>query len=163
MKRRLRIYLVAVIAIGVAYGALYEYFTHVGRGWVFGEAHYQGRPTSYWRVHCDDWLDRFDTPEDAARWYPTGIGVPIRAIDPPGSECLGPRRRPATFWTRIMDRFRTLDDIGQERWPPDVLWGYPGSEPVLAELAQDERYRLVTERSLQFAEVYRKIGTGPDQ
>src|SRR5215510_14081773 len=34
--------------------------TRVVWGWLRGEAFYQGRPTSYWRLKCDEWLERFD-------------------------------------------------------------------------------------------------------
>jgi hypothetical protein len=156
MKKWLRRILIAALLAGVALGILYEYATHVGRGWLNDEAFYQGRPTSYWRVRCDDWLERFVTPAEAGRWIPPGISVPIVAFDEMCVVMIRPR--PKTFWTGLTDRFRTADDRWQEDWPLNVLFGYPGSEPVLDELAQDEKYRLLTERPLQYAKVYRKMG-----
>jgi hypothetical protein len=156
MKKRLRLGLIAVAAVGLACGGLYEYVTHVGRGWLFGEATYQGRPTSYWRVRCDDWLERFVTPEEAARWIPPGISVPALGFDDMCVVMIRPR--PKTFWTSLTDRFRGDEDRWQEDWPPHVLFGYPGSEAVLEELAQEAKFRALAEKSLQNAKVYRKMG-----
>ena len=46
MKKWLRRVLVAVVFVGLTLGVLYECATHVGRGWLRGEAFYDGRPTS---------------------------------------------------------------------------------------------------------------------
>jgi hypothetical protein len=156
MKKWFRLGLIAVAAVGLAYGVLYENVTHVGRGWRSGEATYQGRPTSYWRVRCDYWLERFLTPEEAARWIPPGISVPALGYDEMCVVMIRPS--PKTFWTSLTDRFRSDDDRRQEDWPPHVLFGYPGSEPVLEELAQEAKYRALEERSLQYAKEYREMG-----
>jgi hypothetical protein len=42
--------------------------TRVVWGWVRGEAFYQGRPTSYWRAKCDDWIERFDDQNSLTLW-----------------------------------------------------------------------------------------------
>ena len=65
MKKWLRRTLIAAALIGVGLAILYEYSTHVGRGWLNGEAFFQGRPTSYWRSSINGWVERFDTPHDA--------------------------------------------------------------------------------------------------
>jgi hypothetical protein len=158
MKKWLLRLTIAGVLIGLTLAGLYEYATHIGRGWLHGEATYQGRPTSYWRVRCDDWLERFDSPEDAARWIPPGISMPVLAHEDFLNSTTRIRPRPQGFWTGLTDRFRTADDRWQEDWPPNVLFGYPGSEPVLEELAQEAQYRLLTERPLQYAKVYRKMG-----
>src|SRR5262249_7530073 len=49
MKKWLRRALIAVALVAMTLAGLYEYATHVGRGWLRGEAVYEGRPTSYWR------------------------------------------------------------------------------------------------------------------
>jgi hypothetical protein len=85
--------------------------------------------------------------------------VPILAGDAfSGDAAMYIRPRPHGFWPTLTERFRTADDRWQEDWPPNVLFGYPGSEPVLEELAQEAKYRLLTERPLQYAKVYRKMG-----
>lgn len=45
----------ALAATAACAAALFEFTTHVGRGWWRGEAFYGDRPTSYWRgelQHC---------------------------------------------------------------------------------------------------------------
>jgi hypothetical protein len=49
-----------VALVGLTLGVLYEVATHVGRGWLRGEAFFEGRPTSYWASRCDEWLERFE-------------------------------------------------------------------------------------------------------
>jgi hypothetical protein len=159
MWTRRRILLLFLAVSGLTLASLYEAATHVGRGWLRGDALYQGRPTSYWRSRCDEWLERFDTVEDAAHWIPPGISVPI--VDDRGftdMSLLRIRPRTQTFWTQVTDRFRSADDRWQEDWPPRVLFGYPGSEPVLEALAQEPKYRSIVERPLKYAKVYRKWG-----
>ncbi len=65
MKKWIRRALIAALAVSVGYAVFYECVTHVGRGWLRDEAFYEGRPTSYWRSAIYDWVDRFDTPDDA--------------------------------------------------------------------------------------------------
>ncbi|MSQ95752.1 MAG: hypothetical protein EXR98_14520 [Gemmataceae bacterium] len=161
MKKWLRRTLLAAVLVALPLGILYELATHVGRGWINGEAWYEGRPTSYWRAHCDEWLLRFDTAEEAARWQPSNISVPFLDGDRLPGGLLEYRRirpRPDTFLTQIYERFRSQEARMQEDWPPRVLFGYPGAEPVLEELVQEEEYRLLAERALRYAKVYRTMG-----
>lgn len=82
MKKWLRRILIAAVLVGLTLGILYECATHVGRGWLFGEAFYQGRPTSYWRVLVE--LDLRDDPNNLR-------GKIFR-------------EPPLTFWERAIDR-----------------------------------------------------------
>lgn len=49
MIKKWRIWLAAVVLVAVTVSAWYEWTTHVGSGWMRGEAFFHGRPTSYWR------------------------------------------------------------------------------------------------------------------
>src|SRR5258705_201896 len=61
MRTRTRNFvLFTVAALALVAGVLYEASTHVARGWLRGEAFYDGRPTSYWRERCDEYIQRFD-------------------------------------------------------------------------------------------------------
>ena len=53
---------------------------------------------------------------------------------------------------RLSEEDRPLDD-----WPPRVLLGFPGSEPVLEELVQEESYRVLAQRPLRYAKLYRQM------
>jgi hypothetical protein len=132
MKKWLRRALIAVAVIGLMLAGLYEYATHVGRGWLQGEAFYQVRPTSYWRWAIEDWVDHFETPDDAASdlhmrsW--TGMI---------SSEAHIVHLRPSTFW----DRTRGWAGLSADHEPPLILGSlHPpeeDSEPVLRELEQE--------------------------
>jgi|ERR1017187_5936647 hypothetical protein len=54
-KRRKWILIGLGLVIGLAWAGLYESATHVGRGWLRGEAFYEGRPTSYWAREIEHW------------------------------------------------------------------------------------------------------------
>jgi hypothetical protein len=75
MWKRCRIWL-SLLALGVALAVYFEP-SHCVRGWLWGEAFYDGRPTSYWRPHCDEWLERWDKVEDAVNWIPPGTAAPF--------------------------------------------------------------------------------------
>jgi len=59
MKKWLGFAAMSLLLVALAYGIVFEVSTHVGRGWLRGEAFYEGRPTSYWRsvveadLRCD--------------------------------------------------------------------------------------------------------------
>ena len=158
MNKWLRRILFAGAFACLALGILYECATHVGRGWLRGEAFYEGRPTSYWRSRCDDWLTRFQTPEEAARWIPPGISVPIVDDDQFPADFFAIRPIQRTWWRQVSDRFQSQEERMHEDWPPKVLFGYPSAEPVLDELARAPKYQLLAERALRYAKVYRKMG-----
>jgi hypothetical protein len=54
MWKRRRTWLLLLTLIGVAL-ALYFEPTHCVRGWLWGEAFYDGRPTSWWREELECW------------------------------------------------------------------------------------------------------------
>ena len=113
MWKRRRTWLLLLAVVGLTLAGLYESVTHVGRGWLRGEAFYQGRPTSYWRVLVE--LDLRDDPSNLRdkTW----------------------REPPQTFWERTMDR------IGARRLPTSsVALNYQSgksAESVFIELAND--------------------------
>jgi hypothetical protein len=157
MKKWLRRLLILSAIVALIVAGLYEMATHVGRGWLRGEAFYQDRPTSYWRQRIDVWLELFNSTEDAAQMIPSfivgdgedplvmyGNGIPMRA-------------RPVTMWTRCRDFFRS-DEPGQRDWdPPAVLLGGEYAEPVLLELRGDERIAPVVRRGLRNIRIQRKL------
>ena len=65
MKKWLRRFLIAVALVGLILAILYECATHVGRGWLRGEAFFAGRPTSYWRYQIDVWVTNYESRNDA--------------------------------------------------------------------------------------------------
>jgi hypothetical protein len=52
---RKRTLLLGGVAVVLAAAALFDFTTHVGRGWWRGEAFYQGRPASWWSVELEAW------------------------------------------------------------------------------------------------------------
>ncbi len=115
-RRRTGLLLLAVI--GLAMAGWYEHATHVGRGWLRGEAFYQGRPTSYWRVLIE--LDLRDNPNNLR------------------GKCY--RAPPLTFWEHAMDR------IGARSLPrSSAALNYisaKSAESVLIELANDSDEKI---------------------
>jgi hypothetical protein len=55
MWKRRRIWFALLVVVILTVAGLYESITHVGRGWLRGEAFYQGRPTSYWAEEIQQW------------------------------------------------------------------------------------------------------------
>lgn len=49
--------------------------TYRVRGVIFGEAFYDGRPTSYWRQRIDRWMHQYPTREEALLALPEGFLV----------------------------------------------------------------------------------------
>src|SRR4029077_17996648 len=142
MKKWLRRILSAVALIALTVGIVFEMETHVARGWLCGEACYDGRPTSYWRARCDEWIDRFDSVQAAAKHRPSNITLPVLDDDEIVGGLSNPvLKRRQTWWTRLKEFVHPGDDDWQQDWPPQVLFGFPGSEEVLRELSADVRYR----------------------
>lgn len=153
MKKWLRRILIGFATIGLAYGALYEYATHVGRGWLRGEAFFEGRPTSYWRSATNDWVDRFDTPQDAEMAMQGGCllceanlklvkfnGNLICAFAP------GPTPRP-TFSTKVRSWIGLIMEVPDDSGPPAVFGDDTDAEPVLRELEDDPAMQPFVARS----------------
>ena len=152
MWKRRRIWLMLVALSCVAIAGSFEP-TRCVRGWLWGEAFFDGRPTSYWRGRIDHWLERYDQPEDAAR----GITLQGRADPLMDSRKVIMRPRVVTFWTRGADFFRSDRErvIEVYGFPPPVLRGTIDAEPVLLELAAEEKYKLFTDRALHNVAYYK--------
>jgi hypothetical protein len=143
MKKCLRYAGIVGLFVTLAFGIVYESSTHVLRGRLRGEAFFEGRPTSYWRAKLDHWLTQFVQPEDAVRAMILLNGA--EAVD--GIPLLRPDRHPV--WSRVLDLFQSEAEREREWDTPAVLMGHADAEPVLRELARDEKYRLVAEQALR--------------
>ena len=121
-RRWLRRGIIAAAILAVLAGVLYETSTHVGRGWLRGEAFYDGRPTSFWRARIDGWVARFDEPDQALAylrassmissliampprptpWERIGRSLHLPAVltDPPPPAILPPPLEEPTQWTK---------------------------------------------------------------
>jgi hypothetical protein len=55
MKRWLRRIVIAAALIAVVVGASFEGVTHIGRGRLYGEPFYEGRPASFWANEIERW------------------------------------------------------------------------------------------------------------
>jgi len=143
MKRWLRYVGLGVLVLGIAFGMVYESSTHVVRGWLSGEASFDGRPTSYWRIKVDHWMTQFLQPEDAVRCMIIHNGA--EAVD--GVVIVRPASHP--LWGRMREMFQSPESREREWDTPEVLMGHPEAEPVLRELARDEKYRAIVERALK--------------
>lgn len=158
MKKWFRRVLLVVVLLALIVAGLYEATTHVGRGLLRGEAFYEGRPTSYWRTKIDEWLERFDTVEQAKHSidliHILSISRDGKRTDrsiheegwPPENSPPLPKPHQQTLISRIVDTFRG-DNVGD--FPPLALWGWPDSAAVLSELAEEARYQPLTDRSLK--------------
>jgi hypothetical protein len=159
-RKWLRRTLIAMAALTLILGMLYEASTHVVRGWLRGEAFFEGRPTSYWRPRCDEWLERFD--DDYSFQMMTWL-IPFEYAEAPGIRKLGlpkldhegqnwvwsnPKQ---THWTRFRDSLRPKADLDKEAqfdFAPKILWGTADTQPVLEELAAEEKYRPLAKIAL---------------
>jgi hypothetical protein len=141
MKKRGRWLLLEVALIGMIGGGLYEMSTHALRGWWGGEAHYDGRPTSFWRASIQSWAARFDTPDDAEQYlFAHSIDAMTRS-----SIVLCPLPRP-TF----LGQARIWIGLGSEEkdnWPPMVLRRTTDAVAVLHELCDDPEIGRFVERA----------------
>ncbi len=164
MKRWARRLLIATLFVGLTLASLYECATHVGRGWLRGEAFYEGRPTSYWRSRIDNWVARHDSPKEAEEslnwlrprvldgielsWSPGAEEVLIQ-VDKDGRELTVARlsRFPPTIWERVQNAFQP------DRQPPNVLDATSDAEPVLRELDADARFHAFTNRARRNAAI----------
>jgi hypothetical protein len=160
MRRRFWLFIASVSLAGIAAFGLYEYSTHVGRGWLRGEAFYQGRPTSYWAFRCDAWLDRFEDEASLVQFtwllpveFPNRDGLCMLGIPDDlnlkGGGIAMPRE---TYWKQTRDFFHSKAELKQEAdywFAPKILWGTPDTKPVLEELACQEKYRFLATLALR--------------
>jgi hypothetical protein len=150
MWKRCRYWFLLLALIGVALAVYFEP-TRCVRGWLWGEAFFDGRPTSWWRERVDRWMGRFGSPEVALSTMEevqlfageAGDG-PMEVMEGGGLLWL----RPKTNWERFQALIGILED--DEHWiqTPKVLDGLIDAEPTLHELVKEHRYRKVAERAL---------------
>jgi hypothetical protein len=107
MWKRRRTWLLLATLIGVALAVYFEP-THCVRGWLWGEAFFEGRPTSYWADEIQQW----DTVSDVAGGAPHD------------QYCTYSRRR----WPRCLEQF-----LPAAEWPR-LFDGDADGLPVLLEL-----------------------------
>jgi hypothetical protein len=163
-------------ATGVMLLMLAAYFepTHCVRGWLWGKAFFDGRPTSYWRIRCDEWTARCgDVDSFTQETWLLNFEIPghpgMRRFGVPddlelkGSSLMLPRE---TFWKRFREAFQTQEELDREKeynFAPKILWATPDSEPVLLELRQEEKYTLLTKLALRRVAEYRKVQEALDK
>jgi hypothetical protein len=129
MKRRMRI-LLAVLEAAFVLVAVYFEPTYTVRGTLWGEAFFEGKPTSWWRRELE-------------RWETNDIWLDGRL--PNGPVCLAFHQRKPTW----------LESFRKGRWQfsqeepefvlvhiggmvgPTIIQGQPDAEPVLRELLDD--------------------------
>jgi hypothetical protein len=140
-KKWLRRTLIAAALIGVGLAILYEYGTHVGRGWLNDEAFFQDRPTSYWRSSINGWVERFDTPHDAEECMRGSTWEGLIS-----SEAIMFRMPRPTFLTQARG-WVGLAPLPDDSYPPEVLAGHADAEPVLRELEDDPAMKRFVERA----------------
>ena len=168
MWKRRRIWLVLTAFAALSLGVLVELETHIGRGWLHGEEFFDGRPTSFWRARCDEWLDRFDDPDSLTQctWLLTfeipaepgmrRFGVP-EDLELKGASMAMPRE---TYWKRFMDGLRPKAELERERaydYAPKILWATPETEPILHILEREEKYRWLATLALRRVKNYREV------
>jgi hypothetical protein len=134
--------LFALVLATLLGGIVYELETRVARGWLGGEAFFQGRPTSYWRAAIDRW---------AARFHP---GDAVKIMTPPpewGGDMFAVTMPEPKGWDRVI-AWAQGDGYLQ---PLTVLSGDPGAEPVLAELESDAAMRPFVNAARRQADLLR--------
>jgi hypothetical protein len=159
-KKWARRVFVGIAMFAILAGIAYEASTHVIRGWLRGEAFYDGRPTSYWRPKCDEWLERFDDQYsfEMSTWL-----ISFEHKEAPGARRLAPPNLnhegqnwhfsgpKSTYFTRVRDSLRSKTDLEHDKqfeFAPKILWGTPDTQPVLEELAAEEKYRPLAKIAL---------------
>ena len=159
MNRRLQFFVLLLEMTTVLLAAYFEP-THGVRGRLHGEASFNSRPTSYWRMEIDRWIDHHGSTKDALSMMPVVTAESARGEGPPdgvmeihrgGLEFL----RTPTLW----ERFKRQIGIEREAMfviiDPEILTHPVGGEDVLRELAREERFREIAERALGNARVLR--------
>jgi hypothetical protein len=159
---------VAILEATIVLAAVYFEPNCCVRGVLAGEAFFAGRPTSYWRIRCDEWLARF-TDDDSLTQFTWllpfelegkpglyGPGIPDD-LHLKGGSITQPRE---TMRQRILNAFRTKRDLDREKeyhWSPEILWATPDTEQVLKELQNEEKYRWLATLGLRRIDYYRRL------
>jgi hypothetical protein len=165
MRRRIKVSILCGVVVCLAVAIWFEP-TYCVRGWLRGEAFFDGRPTSYWRERCDEWLDRFDD-EDSIKvqtWL-----LPFEIPEEPGLRRFSPadflmpssiKMPRTTYWKQCRDLVTSKENLERESGymhAPKILWATPETASVLEELASEERYRVLTDVALRRVENYKRI------
>jgi hypothetical protein len=166
MKRWRRRILIAAALVAVAGVVLFEISTHIGRGWLFNEPFYDGRPASYWADEIERWetqdptwqfLQRYTRRPPSPRWLERFLPEPawpkLLDGDPDGLPVLQALRKHPS--SDIQDWAR----IGIERIDNDERGPYKFNHPSVILTAQlyevDEAFHneLVKAKWLSLAEL----------
>lgn len=147
MKRWLRRILIAAAGVALTLGILYECATHVGRGWLFGEAFYEGRPTSWWKWRIDQWKSQYDSDEAALdamdHWQLRNVIIYYQSALALRAQLRKARAQP-DWWQRAKSWIMPKDDRHGE--VPKILLRSTEADAVLDQLADDPVYRPFVER-----------------
>lgn len=134
MLKRRRFWLALAALIGVL-SLVYFEPSHCVRGWLHGEAFFEGRPTSWWRGEFERW----EVVDAGFLWMDLGVGP-----QQPGRELIFIQRKSTwteriragdwEFWKQRPGRINITNDSFAG---PSILAGGPDAEPVLRALADD--------------------------
>jgi hypothetical protein len=141
MKRWPRRIAISLALTALTLGILYECATHVGRGWLFGEEFYEGRPTSWWRHELAQWEIIDATP---AMMMFGGNMQPLQR------SAVLIYQRDLTWWDRLrqgdwafwQDRPGRIDFTNNSFSGPAIVSGHAEAEPVLRALLDDPAPRV---------------------
>ncbi len=173
MKVRVRLAICFAEIIVVLLGVYFEP-SHCVRGELWGEAFFDGRPTSYWRGQIDRWIARHDSLEAAEqanweyRFYTDGPldmggyqlggnGTVVYALESPDKKretvelTLHYSTRPS-LWERTKNLW-THEGPRQGLELPKILSGLYNAEAVWLELETDATYRPFVQRARHVAEL----------
>jgi hypothetical protein len=176
MKRR---WLVLGIAIVLLLG-LAAWFepTCAVRGWLRGEAFYQGRPTSYWSRELGHWQQfelfppiqpwlgrgRLDIDEDPFLERDGAIALFLPQLEPPMQDGVvrWEQNFDADFYQRtpgLLDKVAGYFGITLEQPArPAVLDGDPAAEPVLRELLHDPDGQIIRHAAVGIRRIHHPPG-----
>jgi hypothetical protein len=143
-KRKWYLTLLAIALVASLAGILYETSAHVVRGWLSGEAFYDGRPTSYWREQIDGWVARFDSRADAERH--------LRQTSPVSSSLPTPPR--PTLWGRVCLSMN-LPGLRADAEMPRILIADDSAEAVWRELEEIQEYGSLIDQARRNALFWR--------
>lgn len=156
IRKRLLFGPLAVVILAAALVAWLEP-TRAARGWVHGEAFYDGRPTSYWRGKIDDWAKEFPSQEKAIK----SMTIDPLAYSPvyfdastvePAFELPQP-----TPWDRVKGWFNSHKYSEYAiLFPPEVLTVTPDTDAVLTELEGDPKYAPFVAQARKNAEILQR-------
>jgi hypothetical protein len=147
MKRWLRI-LIPLFEATIVLAVIYFEPTYCVRGELWREAFFEDRPTSYWRKRIDRWMSQFDNIEQAIAmidWDGDQDGTGQLVFS--GVNVVFVQKSP-TFLERAKSWVKWPEDAGDDWMVPRVLRGGPHAEPVLRELAAEDRFQTVAHRAL---------------